>query len=78
VRTPGGARRLAPCDTAFFPEGEPGAHRLVNGTDEPACVAIQSTKQARNATDDPADDCIFARPQGLLLRLGDALASRDA
>jgi uncharacterized cupin superfamily protein len=74
MRTPGGEPRLAPWDTVF-PEGEAGAHRLGNGTDEPGRVAIRSTKQVRNATDDPEDDRIFARPQGLL-RLGDALASR--
>lgn len=43
LRVPAGERELAPADVVAFPEGEDGAHTLVNRTDEEARVAIFST-----------------------------------
>ena len=43
LRVPAGERELAPADVVAFPEGEDGAHTLVNRTDEDARVAIFST-----------------------------------
>lgn len=43
LRSPDGERVLAPGDTVCFPAGPDGAH-LVRATDEPARIAILSTK----------------------------------
>jgi uncharacterized cupin superfamily protein len=45
LRTPEGERRLAPGETVCFPAGPTGAHK-VTAVDEPARVAIFSTKAA--------------------------------
>lgn len=73
VRMPDGEMQLEPWDTLLFPEGEAGAHQVVNRTSEPLRVAVWSTKQVPNATVYPDDDRIFVRPQNLLFRLSDAL-----
>ena len=44
LRTPAGERELEPGDVAVFPEGPDGAHKVVNGTEEPARVLILSSK----------------------------------
>ncbi len=44
VRTPDGERELAPGDVVHFPEGEPGAHQLLNHSDGVFRVLIGSTK----------------------------------
>lgn len=43
LRVPAGERELVAGDVVAFPEGEDGAHTLVNRTDENARVAIFST-----------------------------------
>lgn len=77
VRTPAGELTLEPWDTLLFPEGEAGAHQILNRTDEPLRVAVWSTKQQPNTTVYPEDDRILVRPQGLLFRLSDALDTWD-
>ena len=49
LRVPAGERELAPDDVVAFPEGEDGAHTLVNRTDEDARVAIFSTLRSGNS-----------------------------
>lgn len=44
LRTPAGERELRGGDVVAFPEGEAGAHTLVNGSDAPFRVAIFSTR----------------------------------
>jgi uncharacterized cupin superfamily protein len=44
LRTPEGERELEPGDVAVFPEGPDGAHQVINRSDEPARVAILSSK----------------------------------
>jgi uncharacterized cupin superfamily protein len=44
VRTPDGERELAPGDVIPFPEGEAGAHQLLNRSDDVFRVLIGSTK----------------------------------
>ena len=44
VRTPGGERELVPGDVVHFPEGEEGAHQLINRSGEAFRVLIGSTK----------------------------------
>jgi uncharacterized cupin superfamily protein len=46
VRTPDGERELAPGDVVHFPEGEAGAHQLVNRSDGVFRVLIGSTKSS--------------------------------
>ena len=44
LRTPAGEQELVGWDTAFFPNGEEGAHQVTNRTDETARIAILSNK----------------------------------
>jgi uncharacterized cupin superfamily protein len=44
LRTPDGEQKLAPGDVSVFPEGPAGAHKVVNGSDEPARILILSSK----------------------------------
>jgi uncharacterized cupin superfamily protein len=44
LRSPDGEQQLEPGDVAVFPEGPAGAHKLVNGSTEPARLLIMSSK----------------------------------
>ena len=44
LRTPAGERELAPNDVVCFPDGETGAHKLTNRTQERVRVVLLSTK----------------------------------
>ena len=55
LRTPEGERRLARGDVVCFPAGPEGAH-LVRATDEPARVAILSTKNEFGIAEYPDSD----------------------
>jgi uncharacterized cupin superfamily protein len=46
ARTPEGERELVPGDVVHFPEGEPGAHQLLNRSDDVFRVVIGSTKSS--------------------------------
>ena len=46
LRTPEGEEQLRPWDVAFFPDGEDGAHKVTNHTEEPVRIAILSNKTA--------------------------------
>jgi uncharacterized cupin superfamily protein len=43
LRTPAGERELSSGDVAQFPTGPPGAHQIVNRTDEPVRYLIAAT-----------------------------------
>jgi len=46
VRTPEGERELAPGDVVHFPEGETGAHQVINRSGDACRVLIGSTKSS--------------------------------
>jgi len=58
VRTPEGDRVLEPGDVVCFPAGPDGAHRVGNTGDEPARVAILSTKSDVGIAEYPDSDKI--------------------
>jgi uncharacterized cupin superfamily protein len=74
LRTPAGERALRPGDLAAFPEGETGAHTLVNRGDGAARVAIFSTRN-QGTVHYPDSDKIGAGPpwDRLYFRRGDAV-----
>jgi uncharacterized cupin superfamily protein len=71
LRTPEGERELRPWDVAFFPDGEEGAHKVTNGTDETVRVAILSNKSDPGAAIYPDSNKVGIWPPGKLFRLGD-------
>jgi uncharacterized cupin superfamily protein len=74
LRTPDGQRELRAGDVVGFPEGETGAHTLLNRSDVPARVAIFSTLRYGNAVY-PDSDKIGAGPRAdrRYFRRGDAV-----
>jgi uncharacterized cupin superfamily protein len=73
VRTPEGEVELGPWETLCFPEGETGAHRLTNRTDEPVRLAMLSTLIDPSAAVYPDSGKIGIWPPGKLFRLADAV-----
>jgi uncharacterized cupin superfamily protein len=73
LRTPEGERELRPWDVAFFPEGEDGAHKVTNRTDEPLRVAMLSNKTEPGVAVYPDSNKIGVWPQEKLFRLADAV-----
>jgi uncharacterized cupin superfamily protein len=73
LRTPAGERELRPWDVAFFPDGEAGAHKVTNRTDETLRVAMLSNKSDPGAAVYPDSDKIGVFPPNKLFRLGDAV-----
>lgn len=71
LRTPNGERELEPWDTVFFPEGEEGAHKVTNRTEETLRVAIWSTKGDPGVAVYPDSEKVGVWPPGKLFRLGD-------
>jgi uncharacterized cupin superfamily protein len=62
VRHPNGEHELEAGDTAAFPEGPDGAHRLTNRSDEPVRFLMVSTKAVPNAAVYPDSDKIGLWP----------------
>ena len=56
LRTPEGERTLAAGDTVCFPAGPDGAHKVSNDADEPARVALLSTKNQFDISEYPDSD----------------------
>ena len=56
LRTPEGERTLEPGDTVCFPAGPDGAHKVWNDEDEPARVALLSTKNPLDISEFPDSD----------------------
>ena len=73
LRTPAGERELRPWDVAFFPEGEAGAHKVTNRTDETLRVAMLSNKSDPGAAVYPDSDKVGVFPPNKLFRLADAV-----
>ena len=73
LRLPTGERELAAFDTVCFPAGPDGAHKVTNRTDEPARVAILSTKNEPGVSVYPDSNKVGVWPPGKLFRLDDAV-----
>jgi uncharacterized cupin superfamily protein len=73
LRTPAGGRELRPWDVVFFPDGEAGAHKVTNRTNETLRVAMLSNKSDPGAAVYPDSDKIGVFPPNKLFRLGDAV-----
>lgn len=73
LRTPEGEQRLRPWDVAFFPDGEAGAHKVTNETDETLRVAMLSNKSDPGAALYPDSNKIGIFPPNKLFRLADAV-----
>ena len=58
LRTPEGERTLEAGDTVCFPAGPDGAHKVWNDADEPARVALLSTKNPLDISEYPDGDKI--------------------
>jgi len=70
LRTPEGERTLAPGDTVCFPAGPDGAHKIWNDDDDPARVALLSTKNPFGIAEYPDSDKVgvWAGGQHYMLR----------
>jgi uncharacterized cupin superfamily protein len=73
LRTPDGEQELRPWDVAFFPDGEAGAHKVTNNTDEALRVAILSNKGDPGAAVYPDSNKVGIWPLDKLFRIGDAV-----
>jgi uncharacterized cupin superfamily protein len=73
VTDAGGGRELRPWDVVFFPDGEAGAHKVTNRTNETLRVAMLSNKSDPGAAVYPDSDKIGVFPPNKLFRLGDAV-----
>jgi uncharacterized cupin superfamily protein len=73
VRTPEEEVELEPWDVLCFPDGEAGAHRFTNRTQEPVRFAVVSTLVDPSASVYPDSGKIGIWPPGKLFRLGDAV-----
>jgi uncharacterized cupin superfamily protein len=73
LRTPAGERELRPWDVAFLPDGEAGAHKVTNRTDETLRVAMLSNKSDPGAAVYPDSDKVGVFPPNKLFRLADAV-----
>jgi len=73
LRTPDGERELRAWDCAFFPDGEAGAHKVTNRTDETVRVAMLSSKGDPGVAVYPDSDKVGVWPPGKLFRLSDAV-----
>ena len=73
LRTPAGEQELRSWDVAFFPDGEEGAHKVTNRTDETVRVGILSNKTSPGVAIYPDSDKLGVWPQNKLFRLADAV-----
>jgi uncharacterized cupin superfamily protein len=77
LRTPEGEQELRPWDCAFFPDGEAGAHKVTNRTDETVRIAILSNKDSPGGAVYPDSNKVGMWPPGKLFRLGDDVSYWD-
>jgi len=73
LRTPEGEQELRVWDAVFFPDGEDGAHKVTNRTDETLRVAMLSNKGDPGVAVYPDSNKVGAWPPGKLFRLEDAV-----
>ena len=71
LRDPDGEEELAPGDLVVFPEGEDGAHKVTNNTDEPARIAMVSNKDEPSVSFYPDSGKVGVWPDGKIFRLTD-------
>jgi uncharacterized cupin superfamily protein len=71
LRDPDGEEELAPGDLVVFPEGEEGAHKVTNNTDEPVRIAMISNKDEPSVSFYPDSGKVGVWPAGKLFRLAD-------
>jgi uncharacterized cupin superfamily protein len=73
LRTPEAEEELRPWDVAFFPDGEDGAHKVTNRTEQTVRVAILSNKAQPGVVVYPESNKLAVWPQNKLFRLTDAV-----
>jgi uncharacterized cupin superfamily protein len=73
LRTPDGEQRLRPWDVVFFPDGEAGAHKVTNETDETVRVGMLSNKGDPGVALYPDSDKVGVFPPTKLFRMRDAV-----
>ena len=71
LRDPDGEEELAPGDLVVFPEGEEGAHKVTNNTDEQVRIAMISNKDEPSVAFYPDSGKVGFWPAGKLFRLAD-------
>ncbi len=77
LRTPEGEQELGPWDCAFFADGEAGAHKVTNRSDEMVRVAILSNKASPGGAVYPDSNKVGMWPPDKLFRLGDDVSYWD-
>jgi len=71
LRDPDGEEELAPGDLVVFLEGEEGAHKVTNNTDEMVRIAMISNKEEPSVSFYPDSGKVGLWPAGKLFRLAD-------
>jgi uncharacterized cupin superfamily protein len=71
LRDPDGEEELAPGDLVVFPEGEEGAHKVTNNTDETVRIAMISNTDEPSVAFYPDSGKVGVWPAGKLFRLAD-------
>ena len=73
LRTPDGEREVGPWECAFFPQGEAGAHKVTNRTDETVRVCIWANRYDSATSVYPDSEKVGAFPPDKTFRLVDAV-----
>jgi uncharacterized cupin superfamily protein len=71
LRDPDGEYELEPGDLVVFPEGEEGAHKVTNNTDDVVRIAMLSNKGEPSVSFYPDSGKVGVWPAGKLFRLAD-------
>jgi len=71
LRDPDGEEELEPGDLVVFLEGEEGAHKVTNNTDEMVRIAMISNKEEPSVSFYPDSGKVGLWPAGKLFRLAD-------
>ncbi len=71
LRDPDDETELAPGDLVVFPEGEEGAHKVTNNTDETVRIAMISNTEEPSVAFYPDSGKVGVWPAGKLFRLAD-------
>jgi len=71
LRDPDGEEELVPGDLVVFPEGEDGAHKVTNNTEEPVRIAMLSNSEEPSVAFYPDSGKIGFWPAGKIFRLAD-------
>jgi uncharacterized cupin superfamily protein len=71
LRDPDGEEELAPGDLVVFLEGDEGAHKVTNNTDQTVRIAMISNKEEPSVSFYPDSGKVGLWPAGKLFRLAD-------